>query len=118
MIHLLLNQVTQEFQMKIFGEITCKGNSVEKANKLPNDIDGLKHYVIKDEIRNNLLTKCKDRRKKMTRKQSGLVVTVYSIKTARDRHFAPTKNVCTTKNTRMKISFTSVKMDFAGFVVP
>ena len=50
--------------MKIFGEITCKGNSVEKANKLPNDIDGLKHYVIKDEIRNNLLTKCKDGRKK------------------------------------------------------
>ena len=35
---------------------------MSQLNKLPNDIAGLKHYVIKDELRNNLLTKCKDGR--------------------------------------------------------
>ena len=49
-------------KLQIFGEITWKGVPVEKDNKLPNDMDGLKHYVIKDELQNNLLTKCKDGR--------------------------------------------------------
>ena len=56
--------------------------------------------------------------RKETRKQSGLVIEVYGIEIARDRHFALTKNVCTTKNTRMKIIFTSIKVNFAKFVVP
>ena len=42
---------------------------------------------------------------------------MYIIKIAKDRHFAPTKNVCTTKNTRMKIIFTSAKTDFAKLVL-
>ena len=55
---------------------------------------------------------------KETRKQSGLVIEVYSIKIAWDCHFALPKNVCTTKNTKMTIIFTSVKVDFVKFVVP
>ena len=55
---------------------------------------------------------------KETSKQSGLVIKVYGIEIARDRHFAPSKNVCTTKNTKMRIIFTSGKMDFAKIVVP
>ena len=51
---------------------------------------------------------------KETRKQIGLVIKLYGIEIARDRHAAPTKNVCTTNNTRMKIIFTSVKMEICG----
>ena len=53
-----------------------------------------------------------------TRKQSGLVIEVYGIENATDWHFALIKNVCATKNTRMKIIFTPVKVDFVKFVVP
>ena len=55
-------ELQPQTKLQIFGEITWKGVPVEKVNELPNDIDGLKHYVIKDEFRNNLLTKCKDGR--------------------------------------------------------
>ena len=55
-------ELQPETKLQIFGEITWKGVLVEKVSKLPNDIDGLKHCVIQDEIRNNLLTKCKDGR--------------------------------------------------------
>ena len=48
-------ELQPQTKLQIFGEITWKGVPVEKVNKLPNDIDGLKHYVIKDELRNNLL---------------------------------------------------------------
>ena len=51
---------------------------------------------------------------KETRKQTELVIKLYGIEIARDRHIAMTKNVCTTKNTRMKIIFTSVKMEICG----
>ena len=54
---------------------------------------------------------------KETPKQNGLVIKIYGIEIARHRHFAPTKNVCTTKNNRLKIIFTSVKMNFAKFAV-
>ena len=47
---------------------------------------------------------------KETRK-SGLVMKVYDMEIARDWHFAPTKDVCTTKNTRMKTIFISVTVD-------
>ena len=45
---------------------------------------------------------------KETPKQSGLVIKVYGMEIARDKHFASTKNVCTTKNTRMKNEFCKI----------
>ena len=62
--------------------------------------------------------KIRDKIGKEISKQSGLVIKVYGIEIARDRHFAQTKNVLTSKNTKMKIIFTSGKMDFAKIVVP
>ena len=55
---------------------------------------------------------------KETLKHTEPVIKVYGIEIPRDQHFALTKNDCTTKNTRMKIIFTSVKIVFAKFVVP
>ena len=55
---------------------------------------------------------------KETPKHTEPVIKVYGIEISRDGHFALTKNVCTTKNTRMKMIFTSVKIVFAKFVVP
>ena len=49
-------ELQPQAKLKIFGEITWKGVPVEKVTKLPKDINGLKHHVIKDESRNNLLT--------------------------------------------------------------
>ena len=55
---------------------------------------------------------------KETLKHTEPVMKVYGIEISRDRDFALAKNVCTTKNTRMKMVFTSVKIVFAKFVVP
>ena len=49
-------ELQPQAKLQIFGEITWKGVPVEKVTELPKDINGLKHYVIKDESRNNLLT--------------------------------------------------------------
>ena len=45
---------------------------------------------------------------KETPKQIGLVIKVYGMEIARDQHFATTKNVCTTKNARMKNGFCKI----------
>ena len=55
-------ELQPQTKLQIFGEITWKGVPVGRANNLPNEMDGLKYYVIKDQVRNNLWTKCKDRR--------------------------------------------------------
>ena len=55
-------ELQPQTKLQIFGEITWKSVPVEKLNKLPNDIDRLKHYGIKDKLQNNLLKKCNDGR--------------------------------------------------------
>ena len=45
---------------KIYGEITWKDVPFEKVEKIPNDVDGLKHYIFKDKSRSSLLAKYKD----------------------------------------------------------
>ena len=47
-------ELQPQTKLHISGEITWTGVPVKKVNKLLNGIDGLKHYVIKDELRNNL----------------------------------------------------------------
>ena len=32
----------------------------QKVETIPNDVDGLKHYVVKDKLRSSLLAKCRD----------------------------------------------------------
>ena len=48
---------------KIYGESTWKDVPCEKVETIPNDVDGLKHYVVKDKSRSSLLAKCRDGRK-------------------------------------------------------
>ena len=106
----------------MFGEITRKGAPVEKFNKLPNYIDGLKHYVIKDVVRNNLLTKCKDGRnwkRDLQTKWAGYKSVRY--RNFKGSTFRPKKECLYHKEYQNEIIFTSLEMEFdfsAKFVVP
>ena len=57
------NEVEVRPKYKIDGESTWEDVPCEKVEKIPNDVDGLKHYVVKDKSRSSLLAKCKDGRK-------------------------------------------------------
>ena len=59
----LENEVEVRPKYKIYGESTWKDVPCEKVKKIPNNVDGLKHYVVKDKSRSSLLAKCKDGRK-------------------------------------------------------
>ena len=59
----LENEVEVRRKYKIYDEIAWKDVPCEKVDKIPNDADGLKHYVVKDKSRSSLLAKCKDGRK-------------------------------------------------------
>ena len=59
----LENEVEVRPKYKTYGESTWKDVPCEKVEKIPSNVDGLKHYVVKDKSRSSLLAKCKDGRK-------------------------------------------------------
>ena len=57
------NEVEVQPKYNIYDESAWKDVPCEKVGKVPNGIDRLKHYVVKDKSRSSLLAKCKDSRK-------------------------------------------------------
>lgn len=89
----------------------------EKIEKVVNDFDGLKHYVVKDKSRSSLLAKCKDGRrwkKDFCRKWSGYDSVCYKI--ARDLWSAQMLVVIISRNMIKIIVSTLIRKVYIKYV--